>query len=876
MGPAGRDGTSPTPTAPLWLTICFFATGATGLIYETTWARLLELYLGSTQYAISTVLSVFMFGLAAGSALGGRLADRVPSPLRTYGAIEIMAGLYCLATPALFRWMGEAALGGLALQDLEEAWFRGEHFALAALVLLPPTLLMGTTLPLVVRGVVQSLGGVGAGVSRLYALNTLGAVGGCALAGFAALRWLGIAHTLVATGLTDVAIGALVVWLARADPSAGEPAPVSARTARRPSAAPVPTQVGLLLAVAAGSGFAALAYEVLWFRVLALVLGSSIYAFTVMLCTFLAGISLGSELLAPRLLRRVDPVRALAMVQITVAFAVLAGVPLYSRLPDAFLTLFQGLSEQFWLFTLVQSTICFSLMLVPTLCLGAVLPIVAHLRVRRAEAIGTEVGDVYFVNTLGAIAGSLCAGFVLQPLIGIQSSILVVASLSGALGVTLLIVLAVREPPKRGRRRAQKESTRLAWTAAALPVAFGVCLWLLPSWDGQRMTVGPYVNQGEVTRFLESYERGEAIDDLLYYREGVHAVISVRRARDGSWLSYQANGKWEGSIGETAPNWSLLGHIPMLLQDDPQRALLVGLGTGITLGALLDYPVERIDVAEIEPAVVEAADYFAEAHGDALRDPRVRIYRSDGRTFLGVDDGSYDVIVSGVSDPWISGVSNLFTREYFGRVHDRLSDRGIAAIWFQNYRISTRDLKIALHTLATVFPDVSVWAPHDDPADLILIAGKRPIRIDAERLYDRLDGHSDPAALKAAGIETIFHFLNLRLIGDADLRRFASGVPMHTDDLPHLEFSLPRQLYTDVHAGIEERAWALMQGARELEPPVDVPAPLRARFYYGLASVYSYYSYREPHAIALFRRVLDLEPDNAAARSYLQKKGALE
>lgn len=893
----------PRRTGHALLLACFFATGLTGLVYEVVWARMLELYFGATQFAITTVLTTFMAGLALGSAAGGRLVDRLRRPLWLYGAVEIAVGLYCLATPTVFDAIGRVHLAWLTPEDLVSASFQAERFALAAVALALPTTLMGTTLPILATHLVRRPDEVGGRVGLLYGLNTLGAVGGCLLAGFAALPWLGISRTLVATGVLDIALGAAVLTLARgtrATPVERGPGrsgpPRAGRAPARGAVADAAeaTSRGLALALPAAlaiSGFTALAYEVLWFRVLALVIGSSIYAFTVMLATFLAGIAGGSALVARGLPRARSPLRWLAVLELGVAFSVLVGVALYGRLPGLFLALFGALSEHFWLFLAVQSAVCASIMLVPTLCLGAVLPTAAQVHARRLDALGRRVGDVYSSNTLGAIVGSIAAGFVLQPLLGIQRSIGVVAAVNLVLGLAFWIwpqpaarapraAARARRAAPRGRRSAPIRSPGIGLVprvagAVGLVAAFAGLAAVLPSWDPRRMTVGPYVNQQAVGDYLRGYDQGRALDELLYYREGVNAVISVRRARDGSWLSYQANGKWEGTVGESAPNWSLLGHIPLLLAPEPKRALLVGLGTGVTLGALTQHPLERIDVVEIEPAVIEAAGFFAQAHGDALHDPRVHVYRSDGRTFLAVGDARYDVIVSGVSDPWISGVSNLFTREYFERLSGRLAEDGVAAIWFQNYRISSDDLKTALHTLATVFPDVSVWAPRDDPADLILVARRRPLRIDAETLHRRLQTQVDRASLERSGVANIFDFLNLLILEDGDVRAYVRDAPLHTDDRPILEFSLPRLLYTDVHEGVLERTWDLVRHTRDFDPPVVVPEAIRASFYTLLASTYSHYEYRQQHAIALFERVLEMDPDNARARRYLASKGRL-
>lgn len=858
----------------LLLLLCFFATGATGLVYEVVWARLLELYFGASQFAISTVLATFMAGLALGSAAGGRVADRLRRPLLAYAAAAIGVGLYCLATPGVFDAIGRLYLAGLGADDLHRASFQTRRFALAAAALLLPTFLMGTTLPVLVRHVVRDPRRIGADVGLLYGLNTLGAVAGCLVAGFVALPGLGIARTLQATGIADVALGLIVGLLAlRAPAPSAEAPPASAPRRsgrrRRPARAEAathavdPSLLRALPAVLALSGFAALAYEVLWFRVLGLVLGASVYAFTVMLATFLTGLALGSALGSRRLPGVASPLRALAGLQATVAFSAALGVALYPLLPAAFLALFGRLSEQPGLFLAVQSGVCAAVMGLPTLAMGAVLPTAAHLYARSHATLGARVGDLYAWNTLGAIAGALVAGFALQPALGIQRSILLVATLNLAVAVALLL------------QRDRVSGRRAAVPALLGAASFAGLVALLPGWDARRMTIGPYVNHQEIRRYLAGYERGDPVDDLLYYREGVNAVISVRRARDGSWTSYQANGKWEGTVGEAAPNWSLLGHIPLLLADAPRSALLVGLGTGVTLGAMNQYPLERIDVVELEPAVVEAAAYFEEANRGALSDPRVAVHRVDGRTFLSAAGDRYDVIVSGVSDPWISGVSNLFTREYFQHVSRRLADGGVAAIWFQNYRISPDELRIALATLCAAFSEVSIWAPRDDPADLILVARKRPLRIDAERLHRRIQTEPDAEDLRAAGVASIFDFLNLLLLEDGDVRRWVRGAPLHTDDHPRLEFSLPLLLYTDAREGVVERAWEIVRQTRDLDPPVVVPEAIRASFYYALASTYSYYAYREHHAAALFRRVLELDPENEAARRYLEERGLL-
>jgi spermidine synthase len=347
----------------------------------------------------------------------------------------------------------------------------------------------------------------------------------------------------------------------------------------------------IVIAVFAVSGFAALAYEVLWTRIFSLIIGSSIYAFTIMLATFLFGIGVGSIVFAPFIDRRKKPLLWFAILELIIGIAALLAVPLYKRLPFLFLGLHESLSQHFWLFLAAQFLLCAAVMVIPTLCMGAIFPTVSRIYTRGLDSIGQKIGNIYFFNTAGAIAGAFVGGFIMIPTIGVQPAILLTAAISTALGLLLLLI----SPVKRVKRFV---------SAGIIAIFFTAFLYNTPSWSMMVMTMGAYVNPIE-KRALEALQETGAYGELLFYREGINAIITVRREADGRTISYQSNGKYEARSVDSKPGkaWSLLGHLPMLFSDDAERALLVGIGSGITLGSMEQYPLREIDVVEIEPVL---------------------------------------------------------------------------------------------------------------------------------------------------------------------------------------------------------------------------------------------------------------------------------
>jgi spermidine synthase len=842
----------------------FFITGLTGLAYELVWIRLLVLVFGSTQFAVTTVLTTFMTGLALGSLVFGRVSERTVNPIRLYGVIEIGIGLYCLASPMIFDAMRSIYLAHFFSVDKLSAGFDPAQFALSFFGLIIPTTLMGGTLPVIVKHLTDPGGCIGRQTALAYALNTLGAVAGCLLTGLLSLYVLGVKATLYAAGAVDVAAGvALILLSAKAFSTRAKDSLAPTSEAAEAGNRGRRTMAIVLFAFAL-SGFCSLVYEVLWTRVLSLVIGSSVYAFTIMLATFLFGIGLGSLIFAPFIDKRRDPLLWFALLEGVIGLSSILAIALYGELPFLFHSLQAEYAERFYLFLLIQFFLCASLMIVPTLAMGAIFPLVGKLYADEARSAGRGVGNAYFINTAGAIAGSFVGGFYLMPLIGAQKAVIAMALLNALLAIMLLTQI--------------RAGGALKIALSVLTVAvFATVANAMPEWNRPLMTLGAYANLYEESDMAE-FAEGAFDEDILYYSEGINAVITVKRGGPGkSELSYQANGKMEArvSAGRPAEAWSLLGHVPLMLHSgEPRSALLVGLGSGITLGAMEKYGLESIDAVELEPAVVEAAGYFSDFHDEAPRDPRVRLHIADGRNFLFTSGKKYDVIVSAVSDPWITGVSNLFTREYFSKAAENLADDGIMALWFQNYRIRPAELKIGLGTFADVFPNVSLWFHYTDASDLIVIGSKKKLSVDWLTLERRFAGGPAAVDLARIGVNNPYDALDLFLMGDIDLRAYVKGASLNTDERPLLEFTLPKLMYMDPRKSVEVLA-GLLSEASEVTPAIKTPAEWneadRAEFYFRLGETFNRSEFRLHQAIAAYRTALSIYPAHSGAGTALKK-----
>jgi spermidine synthase len=762
--------------------LCFFLSGASGLIYEIIWIRMLGLVFGHTVYAITTVLVAFMGGLGLGSYLGGRLADRARDLLRAYGFLEIGIGVYCLLTPWLLEAVKLVYLGLARSIDLPFGVYTLIQFLLAALVIVVPTTLMGATLPILTRFSVRDLGAVGRLVGALYAVNTFGAVLGTYLVGFELLPALGMRATLIVAAGLNITIGGVILFIGRR-PAVGAIPETDAVAARAPVTDPAFRTVAWVLMLGfALSGAASMVYEVAWTRALTLIIGSSTYAFSAMLVSFLVGIAAGSAWFGRRATRSPATVAGFAVLQIAIAVSAATVFPLFDQLPGVFLRGFQ-ISQSPGFIRTLQVALSVAAMLAPTFCIGVTFPYVAQILTTDGGRIGSQVGLVYATNTVGAILGSATTGFFLIPGIGVEATIRSGMAVNLLVGLALLMVCGL---------------TMRARILAGVGVAAGiVAVALLPSWDRQVMSSGVSVYASRYVSISpgSSWRDSLRTEPLLYYRDGISATVTVHRQASGQTI-LRVNGKADASSVSDLHTQLMLGHLPAILHPNPKTAFVIGLGSGITVGALTQHPLERIDVAEIEPAVIEASDFFSLENRRALSDPRVHTSPADGRNFLLATPARYDLLISEPSNPWIGGIATLFTVEFFDIARRHLAPEGIMVQWVHSYVMAPEDLRMVIASFRTVFPHATLWTTM--PGDYLLIGTLTPLEVDLDRV--RAVYAANPSLrhdLKQIKFPSPEVLLADFYLDEHELGRLTAGAPLNTDDRLPLEFSAPRNLYRD-------------------------------------------------------------------------------
>jgi spermidine synthase len=782
----------------------FFLSGATGLVYAVLWLRMLGLVFGHTVFAVTTVLTAVMAGVGLGSWIFGRIADRQARPLRLYGLLEIGVGILCLLVPAVLPWVEtvyRALARGLGLSFLA---FSLAQFALILVLLLPPTTLMGATLPILSRVFATEAHALGRRVGFLYAVNMLGAMVGTGLAGYALLPALGMQATLVLAAAVNLAVGALIVvvdWRLALPAPTVAPAPAAPAA---PAAGPPGLAITLITAGLAVAGAASTIYVVAWVRALSLVIGSSTYAFTAMLLAFLLGLALGSALFSRLFGDRALSPAAFGYLQLGAGVSALGILPLFDRLPDVVIrALSVSTSPGFVL--LVEVTLAVAAVLVPTLLIGAGFPCAVQVASRGPERVGGDVGRLYATNTLGAIAGTVVAGFALVPTLGAEGAVKAAIVLNLVLGLGLVLAT--------GRTLVQWQ---WQWfTALTLAGVIGVGLVRVPTWDPTVMASGASMYARHYRRFAGHGGVTQATADsrLLFYRDGLTATVSVHR--EGSTTFLRINGQTGAGDGVDMHTQLMLGHLPMLLHPDARSVLVIGLGSGVTVGAVLAHPVSRVDIVEIEPAVVEAAGFFQREHRNALRDRRAHVAIGDARNVILAGDRRWDVIVSEPTDPWIGGAAALFSAEFYALARSRLTPGGVMMQWVDGASIRPADVKMIARTFRSAFPATTVWQAHG-VGDFLLMgsAESRPLDL----------GHVQAAWEASPGLREDFQRLGHRapwafladfLLAEPDVARLTLGADLNTDDVLPLEFSAPRGLYRDSAAA----NYRMVRSFRSLDLP---------------------------------------------------------
>jgi len=753
-----------------------FGSGLTALVYEVLWMRILVTHLGTTAYGVAVVLASFMGGMALGYFLFGLLVDRFElPPLALYGGMEFAIALCALCMPTVAGWVLSSAgiLGGTTVTGIGADL--GLRLTLAFAILLVPTVLMGGTLPVLCTARVRKSASVAVAAGGLYGWNTVGAALGCLVAAFVLIPSLGLRGSMWLCVGVNVAIALAAMLMSRGWERVSQQTAPRMQTSGRDR---------VVLAVAFLSGLTALAFEVLWTRILVMAIGGTVYAFATILAVMLAGLGLGA-LITARFVRQRGTTNGLGLLLALLSATLGTSLLLLGRLNALFLGLASGTSAGYGQVWAGQLMVCALVMLVPCILFGMIPPLAVGLLSH--SGIGRGVGRVFGANAAGSVVGGILATFVLIPIIGIRES---VTLLSLVLGLTGVAMLWIRKP-------IQFDLARMgALAGLAIP---GLLFLLTPQWDGRQLAFGAgyrakllHGSKGQ-TSLRELTEQLE----LRFYRDGVTGTVSVTRRGKTSHLS--VNGKGMASdTGPEARDHYLLGHLPMLLHPDPRQITLIGLGTGATLDALVQYDAKKITCIEIEPAVIEASrKCFSHISGSALADPRVRLVVDDARHYLDVVvRAPQDVIISQPFHPWVSGANNLYTAEFLRIVKRRLTDGGVFCLGFLFSEIQVSDLRVMARTFREVFPACSLWRPRQG-GDLFFVGLKTSsLRLDASTILAGSLVKPVAKHLRSRGQMRSAHpMLASFMFGPSGMKAFGAGAPLNEDINPVLEFTTARHLF---------------------------------------------------------------------------------
>jgi spermidine synthase len=795
----------------LWLVaVCFVLSGATGLIYEVLWARMLGLVFGATTFAISAVLAAFMGGLALGSAWAGKLAARIKRPLRAYGIIEIGVALYALAVPLLFRsvdyfyaFIWEQIHPGFYAFNL---W----RFVLSCLVLLVPTTLMGATLPVLSAALLRSTDHKPTAVTRLYTCNLVGAIIGTVAAGFLLLPSFGIRLTIFTAAAINFIIGVAAIIIDRRDERSSptresdEQAEALVETSdsitgEHGSEVEEPSPSGLLnlegsrrfwLTCAAVSGFVTISTQVAWTRVLTMIIGSSTYAFSIVVALFLLGLATGASLVAGKKMTT-DLRRSVMNIELATAIILFLSLWITNYTPGLLIELGTRLQVNSWLGLLsLQIIIAGLLILVPAILMGMIMPLVLVWASNAGRASVRLVGRSYAVNTLGAISGAFLTGFVLIPKMSTRFTILFAAMMC-----SILAGFAYR-PSRRDVDVDLRRSLAIGASVVLALVLFAVA----PRVRLDDLSKGAYdllVRMRANPQLIEAASEGRTVSPetnrLLWYREGPTATVSVRE--DWGVRSMAINGRTNASDHADMPTQVILGQLPILLAPRAETGLIVGYGSGVSVGSMLQSEIKSLECVELEPTAIEAGSFFNHVNNQPLGDPRLRVIIDDARTYLRVNPTIYDVIVSEPSHPWVPGVANLFTQEFFELGRSRLRDDGVFVQWVQIYQLSTESLRSVLATFKSVFPHVMIFRVEGATKgkDLILAGSRHPLTLAS--VGERMQTERVAKELSRININTPGDLDAWFICDEMQLGPAVDTAVINTDDNMRVENRAPREAF---------------------------------------------------------------------------------
>ncbi|MCX7944775.1 MAG: fused MFS/spermidine synthase [Deltaproteobacteria bacterium] len=781
--------------------VCFFLSGMAGLIYQVVWSKYFNLFLGITSYSVAILLSTFMGGLALGNHIFGKFVDRYKNPLKLYSYLEFGIGITCALFPIYFDILFDlyfTLAQGSVPNSISNLLLK---IIFSIMTILLPTTFMGGTLPVMSKFIIKHIADVGAKVGLLYFLNTVGAIAGTLIGGYFIIHTLGTDLSIQLFSFVNILVGVVTFYLSKKvsektmdsiDEMDTTPNNIS------PEIKYSDSDIKVVLIMIGISGFVSMLYEVVWTRMLSLIIGSAVQSFAVMLFTFITGIAVGSYIIHKALSKRINHLFWFAIIEILIALSIIIALPLYMRLPYYFNIIGSAIPKtesMFIFYEITKIIICFVVMFLPTLFIGMTLPLASHINTKSITKVGVGIGDTFSINTLGNLFGSLFTGFLLLPLIGMESSMKVGVVINLLIGIILFYITGV------------KRNFKIGLSIISVPLLIFIISYEFI--DREYIQRGSFRIRKRVARSFDEFINDKNREKLLYYKEGKGSLVSVTKNKKGT-IILRINGKPDASSEYDMPTQLWSGLLGVLLHNNPEDIFVLGMGSGVTAGvAAINNEVKNVELLEVSKEVIEAGILFKDFNFDVLNNKKVKIINSDGREYLRLNpEKKYDVIISEPSNPWIAGLASLFTVQYFEEVKSHLKEDGIFIQWFQAYETNDRIVNIMFNTIGHVFNYAYVFAPA--ALDLLIVASEKPLNFNKQRIYEKF---SDPVFYSAIrdknsiGIpDTIYEFVSMNLIGDRRFRmHFGRGdenLLVNEDKFPIIEYEAPKAFFIGMPSDI--------------------------------------------------------------------------
>lgn len=823
--------------APPFLLLLFFFSGFAGLSYQVVWVRELSVIFGKTNAAITVVVSVFMLGLGLGSLFWGKRKITSQTLANTFAFLQfgIAGGSFILLL--VFPYLSQIYQGSVHQLNLSYTLILIFIFFLCAVLMFIPTFLMGGTFPVISQLYIRKQEGLGKGIGLLYGINTFGGILGAGMTGYFLIGWIGQKETQLIGIIINIVIGAW--FLKMREPGPVKIGPKKQKKIPKSPGYPVPLQKFLILA-ALLTGFAGLAYEMLWTRTLAVFTSNSIYSFSSILVVFLTGIGIGSYIYSKFLSTRAPSLPLLVVLQFIIFFLAVVTAVFLNDIP-VLINPFRGLLK-YPILRMVFPGLFLStvIMFLPTLLMGIVFPLICKMYTESLSHLRARIGKIYFYNTIGSVVGSAAAGFVLIPLAGVVKGLIIIAL------VNFLLALS-------GSLFIEKSAGKKKWSLAAAVTAAGVILF-------------PFI-LGRPSHILPPsiFRNPQEHHELKHYKETIDGtVVVVEDKKTGVRSCYVNNNAVCGVTYDALKVVHYMGHLPMIFNPEAKNALIIGFGIGVTTSALAQHPLTGIDCVEICPGVKEAAPLFEKFNRKVWQNPKVNFIAGDGRNYLLVTRKKYDIISCDPVHPGL-GSGSLYSKEYFELCKKLMKPRGVISQYLPLHKLSLDDLKTLLNTFYSVFPHSLVWIAQTHG---VLIGSPGELHLsfnDIRAVVSRIDDpfFKDPYLLAST-----------LLLNRAGIKNFLGNHALiHTDNHPILEYFSPQSVHSQHHyANITEllrRRQPVVQLISDVPGPVLLDSYIRGQPFYIQGILYHNQG-QGSKAFRLFQRALAVNPGNREIRLFYQ------